>query len=122
MEYLGLYSFVPSYDFSQTSIVGSGMRLENDYTAWLGVLRRIDYIFKLNLDLSDLEKKSQHLLEVMDAKVDEIEREAPQLGLRGRLKEISDEFKEMPFLPLDDVWEDELRHLMEKFDKDLPKE
>jgi proteasome assembly chaperone (PAC2) family protein len=122
MEYMGLYSFVPSYNFSQASLVGRGMQLENDYTAWLGVLRRIDFMFKLNLDLSDLEKKSQHLLEVMDAKVDEIEREAPQLGLRDRLKEISAEFKEMPFLPLDDVWEDELRHLMEKFDKDLPKE
>jgi proteasome assembly chaperone (PAC2) family protein len=122
MEYLGLYAFVPSYDFSQGSLAGSGVRLENDYTAWLGVLRRVDYLFKLNLDLSDLEKKSQQLIEVMEAKVDEIEREAPQLGLRARLKEISDEFKEMPFLPLDDVWEDELRHLMEKFDKDLPEE
>ena len=122
MEYVGLYAFVPSYDLSSIANIGSVMRLENDYMAWLGVMRRIDYMLKLNLDLSDLEKKSQHLIKMMDAKVEEIEREAPQLGLREKLKEISANFKEAPFIPLDDVWEDELRHLLDKFDDDEPPE
>lgn len=120
MEYLGLYAFVPSYDFSVIAHPGSAIRLETDYKAWLDVMRRVDYMLKLNLDLSDLEKKSRQLVKMMDGKVDEIEREAPQLRLRERLGKIAAEFKEMPFIPLDDVWEDELRHLLDKLDNDEP--
>jgi proteasome assembly chaperone (PAC2) family protein len=120
MEYIGLYALVPSYDFTPIAHIGSAIRLEYDYMAWLGVMRRINYLTKLNLDLSDLEKKSKLLVKTMNAKVDEIEREAPQLGLRKRLQEISAEYKETPFIPLDDVWEEELRRLMDKFDPDSP--
>lgn len=118
MEYVGLYAFVPAYDFSPAVHIGSGMRLENDYMAWLGVMRRIDYMFKLHLDFSDLEIKSQHLVKMMDAKVEEIERDAPQLGLRAKLNELSANFKETPFIPLDDIWEKELKHLLDKLDED----
>ena len=116
MEYVGLYGFVPSYDLSQMGQIGSVIRLENDYMAWLGVMRRLDYMLKLHLDLTDLEAKSRHMVKMMDTKIEEIEGEAPQLGLRQRIKEISADFKEKPFIPLDDVWEDELRRLMDKFD------
>ena len=122
MEYVGLYAFVPSYDFSGIAHFGSAIRLESDYMAWLGVMRRIDYMLKLNLDLSDLEKKSEQLVEMMNAKVEELEREMPQLKLRERVTQISAEFKEMPFIPLDDIWEEELRRLLNKFDGDEPSE
>lgn len=122
MEYVGFYAFVPSYDFTAVEQIGGGIRLENDYMAWLGVLRRVTYMLKLDLDLSDLDEKSRYLIEKMNAKVDEIERDAPQLGFREHLKEISEEFKETPFVPLDDVWEDELRRLLDKFDADDPSE
>jgi proteasome assembly chaperone (PAC2) family protein len=115
MEYIGLYALVPAYDLSVVAHFGSSIRLENDYMAWLGVMRRIDYMFKLNLDLTDLEKKSKHLVGMMDAKVDEIEREMPQANLRERIQKISAEFKETPFIPLDDQIEDELRRLLDKF-------
>jgi hypothetical protein len=52
---------------------------------------------------------------MMDAKVDEIEREMPQANLRERIQKISAEFKETPFIPLDDQIEDELRRLLDKF-------
>jgi len=116
MEYIGLYAFVPSYDLSSIAHFGSALRLENDYFAWLGVMRRVNYIFKLNLDLSDLEKKSEQLVAMMDAKIEEIDREMPQAKLRERLDEITAQFKEMPFIPLDDALEDELRRLLDKFD------
>jgi len=120
IEYAGFYAFVPSYQLSSLSQIDSAIRLENDYMAWLGVMRRVDFMLKLHLDLTDLEKRSKHLVEMMDAKVDEIENEAPQLGLRDKLKEISADFKETPFIPLDDVWEDQLRHLLDKFDDEEP--
>jgi len=120
IEYVGLYAFVPAYDFTPIPHMGSAIRLENDYMAWLGVLRRVDYMLKLNLDLSDLERKSKQLIATMDAKVDEFEQEVPQLRLRERINELSAKFTETPFLPLDDVLEDELRRLLDKKDPDDP--
>jgi len=120
IEYASFYAFVPSYQLTSLAQIDSAIRLENDYMAWLGVMRRVDFMLKLHLDLTDLEKRSKHLVEMMDAKVDEIENEAPQLGLREKLKEITANFKETPFIPLDDVWEDQLRHLLDKFDDEEP--
>ena len=120
IEYASFYAFVPSYQLSSLSQIASTIRLENDYMAWLGVMRRVDFMLKLHLDLTDLEKRSKHLVEMMDAKVDEIENEAPQLGLSEKLKEIAADFKETPFITLDDVWEDQLRHLLDKFDDEEP--
>lgn len=116
LEYVGYYVFVPAYDYSPIAHIGSAIRLEDDYMAWLGVLRRIDYMFKLNLDLSDLEKKSRRMVEAMDARVEEIEQAAPQLELRQRIQDVNARFKEVIFAPLNDALEDELRHLLDKFD------
>ena len=33
-------------------------------------MRRVDFMLKLHLDLTDLETRSKHLVEMMDAKVD----------------------------------------------------
>ncbi len=118
IEYVGFYAFVPAYDFTPIAHFGSAIRLENDYMAWLGVMRRVNYMLKLHLDLSDLERKSKQLVETMDAKVEEIEQEVPQLKLRERIKELTSNFTETPFLPLDDELEDELRRLLDKFDPD----
>jgi hypothetical protein len=85
--------------------------------AWLGVMRRVNYMLKIELDLSDLEKKSQRLIEVVESKVEELDGMAPQLGVREYLKRLSDEFTEMPFDPLSEVWEEELRRLTDKFDE-----
>jgi len=48
----------------------------------------------------------------------ELEGVAPQLGVREYMKRLADEFVETPFEPLDDVWEDEIRRLFDKFDED----
>jgi proteasome assembly chaperone (PAC2) family protein len=118
MEFVAFYAFVPTYDFSKIAQIGSSVRIENDFMAWLGVMRRVNHMLNLEIDLSDLEEKSNHLIEVMDSKVDELESLAPQLGVRDYLKRLSDEFTEVIFDPLDDVWGDEIRRLMDKFDED----
>ena len=118
MEYVSFYAFVPTYDFSSISEIGGSIRIENDFMAWLGVMRRINHMLKLDFDLTDLEEKSSQLVTLMDTKVDEIEQTAPQLGVREYLKRLSDEFPEEPFNPLDEVWEDTLRRLLAKFDDD----
>lgn len=118
MEFLGLYAFVPAYDFSLVSQAGNTIRIENDFTAWLGIVRRINYLFKLSFDLLDLEGKSRHLVELVRAKIDELELEAPQLGVREYLRKLSEEFHETVFNPLDDVWDEELKRLLNKLDDD----
>ena len=39
VEFVGFYAFVPMYDFSKLSQIGSPLRLNDDYAAWLSVMR-----------------------------------------------------------------------------------
>lgn len=113
MEYVGLYAFVPTYDFSGIEEIGNMIRLENDFMAWLGVMRRINYMLKIDFDLSDLEEKSEHLVDVVDARLEELERSAPDVDVRAYMERLAEQFTEVPFAPLDEVWEEELRRLFE---------
>lgn len=122
MEFVSLFAFVPAYDFSTVSQVANSIRVENDYMAWLGILQRIKHMIDLDLDLSDLEKKSLELVELFDSKINELDRESPQLGIRDYLNKLSDEFEPTTFTPLDDVWEQELRRLFDLSDGDDPPE
>lgn len=112
-EFVGFYAFVPTYDFSKVSEISNTIRLENDFMAWLGVMRRVNYMLNLNLDLNDLEIRSEKLVKVVEDKVEELDSLAPQFGIREYLDRLSETFEERPFYPLDDVWEDELRRLFD---------
>lgn len=116
IDLISFYAFVPTYDFANITEIGNSIRIENDFMAWLGIMRRVKHLLKIDIDLSDLENKSDHLLRVVDDKINEIDRAAPQLGVRDYINRLSDEFTETPFTPLDDVWEDEIRRLLDKFD------
>lgn len=114
--HVGLYAFVPTYNFSNLSQIGNTIQIENDFSAWLGIMRRVNYMLKTQFDLSDLEEKSQELREAMDAKVEQLESVAPQLEIREYLDELSKEFTEVIFDPLDDVWQDEIRRIFDEPD------
>lgn len=117
IEYVGFYAFVPTYDFSNIPQIGNAIRLENDFMAWLGVMRRVNYMLKLDFDLTDLQERSRHLVEVVDARVEELESASPQLSVREYLERLTEDFDEVPFEPLDDVWEAELRRLLDGEDE-----
>jgi proteasome assembly chaperone (PAC2) family protein len=112
-EFIGFYAMVPTYDFSQLAQATNGIRIENDFMAWHGIMRRINYMLKTTFDLTDLESKSKHLIQVIDAKVDEIDREMPELNIRAYLGQLEADFDETEFDPLDSVWENELRRLLD---------
>jgi proteasome assembly chaperone (PAC2) family protein len=114
MEYIGLYAFVPAYSFSELSTVGNGIRIETDYMAWLGVMRRVNYMLKTRFDLADLEKRSEQVVRVMDDKIAQLNESAPQLGISDYVSRLADEFEEVIFAPLTDVWEDELHRLLDE--------
>lgn len=118
MEWVAFYALVPMYDFSNMEQMGSAIRIENDYTAWLGVMRRVNYMLKLGFDLSDLEQKSRNLIERVREKVEELDQNAPELGVQEYLARVDENFQEVTFDPLDVEWEEEVRRLLDDVNLD----
>lgn len=116
IQYVGLYALVPMFDFSNLAQTTHRIQIENDYMAWLAVMRRINHMAKINLDLSDLSEKCKQEVDEIKQKIDELDKLAPQLGLREYFQRIAEEFTETPFIPLDDVWEENLRRIMDKLE------
>ena len=116
IELIDFYAFVPAYDFSQLSSLLQGIRVEHDYRAWYDVMRRVNHMFDLGLDLSDLQQKSIDLTASVEAKIDELDKKMPQLKVRDYLAGLAQEFTELPFMPLDEVWERELGDLLQDLD------
>jgi proteasome assembly chaperone (PAC2) family protein len=112
IEMFAFYAFVPSYDFSKESEMFQGVRFEADSRAWYEVMRRLNYMFGLPIDLSDLEQRSDDLMAAMDAKLAELDQQMPQLHVRKYLEKVAQDFEETLFLPLDDMWERELGDIL----------
>ena len=113
VEFLVFYAFVPAYDFSQFSAHHQGIRIDNDFRAWYDLTTRLSHMFDLAIPLSDLERKSDELTSSMDDKIAQLERTMPQLKVREYMETLAEDFVEMPFMPLGEVWERELGHLFE---------
>jgi hypothetical protein len=79
-------------------------------------------MIKVNFDLSDLVLQTQRLLRTMENRIEELEKQAPDVGVREYFRKLSADFIEMPFIPLDDVWEENLRKILHKFDDDEGKD
>jgi hypothetical protein len=113
IEYASFYAFVPLYDFSHHSQLSSSIRIDNDFMAWLGVSQRVNHMLKLGLDLSDLEERSHQLVTTIDAEVEELVKNSPQLDVRGYFERLRTDFSAIPFVPPDDFWEEKLRGLFD---------
>ena len=117
VEFIVFYAFVPAYDFSQLTILSQGLRIDNDYKAWYDLMRRVNYMFGLSIDLSDLEELSNDLRLSMDVKMADLAHKVPQLDINAYLAKIEEDFTERPFMPLSDVWTQELGDLFEDMDE-----
>jgi len=113
VEFFVFYAFVPAYDFSQFSAQHQGIRIDNDFKAWYDLTARLNHIFDLAIPLADLERKSDELTSSMDAQIAQLERAMPQLKVREYMEALAEDFVEMPFMPLGEVWERELGNLFE---------
>lgn len=107
IELLALYAMVPAYDFSQGSSEIQRVSAEEDYKAWYDLMRRLDYMFGLDLDLSDLEDRSAELTAAWDSRIAELERKMPGV-VRPYLERVEEDFSERSFDPLGQAWEDAL--------------
>ncbi|MEM7030332.1 MAG: PAC2 family protein [Chloroflexota bacterium] len=117
VNFCAFYAFVPAYDFAEgEEEEPQGVRIENDFKAWYDLMRRINHLFDLHLDLSDLAKQSNDLIAVMDDKIEQLSVDKPNLDIKQYLQGLEDAFQERSFIPLGDVWERELSDLLEDFD------
>ena len=112
-EYFGFYGMSPAYEFPVAGggdhIEGAiempqGIRIETDYKAWYDITLRLDHMFEMGVDLAELEKESRDLVDAIESRLEELERDAPDLDIRGYLAAVEAEFTERSFVPLDDVW------------------
>ncbi len=123
IEFAGMYGLVPLYDFSNLAQIGHTVRIENDYVAWLSILRRINYMFKTSFDLGELSTQSKALTYELAKRIDEFDKQAPDAGVKEYFRKLAEDYDEKHFIPLDDVWEENLRKILDKFeDGDEPGE
>ncbi len=116
IEMIDLYAFVPAYDFSDLSSTLQGVRIETDYKAWYDLMRRLNHMFDLGLDLSGLARQGDEIIASMDAEIAELQEKMPDVQVRNYLETLAQDFTEMPFMPLDEVWERELGDLFDTKD------
>ncbi len=111
MESFLFYAFVPAYDLAQITGQPGGFSIDPDFKAWYDIMKRINHMFNLNADLSDLVNRSDQLIAHIDNEVESFDRRNPQLEVRKKLEKLAANFEEQSFMPLDDVWSRELGDL-----------
>jgi len=105
IEFLVFYAFVPAYNFGEVSDLVQTISIETDFKAWYDLMRRFNHMFQMEFDLTELENQSYELVASMDAKIEEIDQQVPDLDVQSYLEELAEEFEGKPFVPpLSDVW------------------
>jgi proteasome assembly chaperone (PAC2) family protein len=122
IEFFALYGFVPSYDFSTESMAVHPVVIEEDYKAWYDMMRRLDHMFDLGIDLSGLKRKSEELSLDWNSKIDQLANAMPELKVKDYIEKVNANFTEMSFVPLSNVWEEALRGIFEEDEEDEDKE
>jgi proteasome assembly chaperone (PAC2) family protein len=117
IEFISLYGFVPAYDFSTQHAEVDGLRVEDDYRAWAEIMHRINTMFGLWINLEELERRGEELTHDMLTQIDKLDRKMPNLKVKEQLNRMTADFEESPFMPLDDMWEDELGDILDGIDK-----
>lgn len=117
IPFIVLYGIVPAYDFAQSALQPQGIQIENDFKAWYDIMRRLNHMFNLHFDLTDLGQRTEDMIRTIDEKIEEMAEENSELDIEGYMKRLNEAFTETPFLPLDDVWEQGLRGLFDDIDE-----
>lgn len=117
IEFIDFYAFVPAYDFTQFTTEIQGIRIEYDFRAWYELMRRINHMTGLGLDLSELEHRSYELNESIENEVRELDRRMGEFDVVDFLRQVDEEYEERPFMPMEDLWERELGDILDDFDE-----
>ena len=115
IEFVALYAVAPAYDFSQGSMMVQQMAMQEDFRAWYDIMLRLNHMLRIDVDLSELQKRADALTAAWDAKIEKL-LEMSQLDVREYLDQINGDFTERSFEPLSRVWEDALGQLFDDTD------
>lgn len=116
IEFLVMNALAPAYEFTQIGLAVQAMRVEEDWKAWYDLMRRIAYMFRMEIDLSDLAERSRDLIEAWSRKIRELDQRHPELNVKAYLEAVAKDFEERPFIPLDDAW-NELKDLLDGMER-----
>jgi proteasome assembly chaperone (PAC2) family protein len=116
IEFFRFCTLVPSYDLATASVSAQAVAIGEDYKAWYDIMVRIDHMFQLGLNLDDLEARSEELISEWHDKIEHITRTMPQLEVGAYMEEVYRNFTERSYVPLSDMWQQELRGLLDDFD------
>ncbi len=113
IEIVVLYAMVPAYDFSTESVTVNQVAMYEDHKAWYDIMQRLNHMFRLDLDLSDLERRSEDLIQVWETRIQQLADDMPQLDVRAYMEKVNQEFEEQSFLPLSHAWEEAANDLFD---------
>lgn len=111
LEVFVFYALVPAYDFSHIAPRSPQISIEMDFRAWYELMRRLNYMFGTEVDLTHLEVQSLELTQAMEQELLDIDLNVPDFDLEDYLEALGEGFQERPFIPLGEVWERGLRDL-----------
>lgn len=112
IEFFTFYAFVPSYNFSGRSMAIHPVAIEKDFKAWYDLMKRINRMFNLEMDLSGLKRQSEELVAAWDAKINHLAQAMPQLRVKDYMDKVNADFATQDSADrLSDVWEDALRDI-----------
>jgi proteasome assembly chaperone (PAC2) family protein len=116
LEYFAWYAFVPMYDLSRITQQSQGISIDEDYRAWLGIMRRLNHLFGLSISLDDLADRSKQLTEQIQNNINELADKLPQVPVKEFIAKLTADFEEEAYqsggdAPLSDVWGDALGDL-----------
>lgn len=117
IELVAFNGFVPAYDFSQISTSLQGFSIENDFKAWYDLVKRVNYMFDMTIDLEELETHSDQLALSIEDEINKLDEQMPELQVRDYIESLSREFNEKRFIPLGDMWTRGLRDLFDNDDE-----
>lgn len=92
MEFVRMSALTPAYSIV---VNDQPLTMKDDTTAFLGILRRVRYMFGINLDLSDLEKESDKLISDWDSQFRNLTLENSDMS--KYVEAIRDNFEEIIF-------------------------
>jgi proteasome assembly chaperone (PAC2) family protein len=111
LELLVFYGLVPAYDFTSVVDHHQSLRIERDFKAWYDIMRRLNHMFGLTLDLGELEEQSEVLLSSVRERIHEMNEQTPEVDLHQFIAQMAEDYAERPFVPLGEVWEQGLRDI-----------
>ena len=117
IEFFRFHALVPSYSFAAGVVTVRQASMDEDFKAWYDLMRRLDHLFNLHVDLSELDKVKRELAAEWDAKIDHLTRTTPRLGVRNYLEKVNADFSAESFDALSDTWIDALRDAIEGDDR-----